>query len=523
MHDSSDSILMSNGVISEKPATVVDVQDLKVAPPEGVMPPKESSDPPMSNGASLEKVEKMVTFKEVEVAPAKDEIKTKDDSAPHSDHTEVNDKLEGDARNGTDSTVSRDLYDKLLERLETMEKKLGEIASREGEKKSEKETVKEPEGEKNEEEKEEEPFDVEKKIKYVPSEAWCLEECKPLWATDTSKHPLVISMKSTQASSLHLTLGSNLSLPNPRRESASKGMGKDMSNRVPDRVAIACPTLLTEVGRITGTKLETTANVLVRPFKILVPFQQEFAECLKEQEELCETLISEQCAKEAPSEPATKDSEDVKKEKAGNELTKDPTEEEKLIIESKKELKTVRKIVNGMKCLLQFMDKDLQDIMEIRREIKEVTLQEIAFEHLWHLFKPGDLVISNKPKEQAYRVLHAGGGRPFRDKVDMAGRPLINSGQKITSKFTLDCFYIDFNGTHYGPAPKKISISPYEGKRQITALDVIPITFLPDKDAQDIEETLVARGKKFVKLARVSHKKYKGLSLREDNFRHEEV
>ena len=119
-------------------------------------------------------------------------------------------------------------------------------------------------------------------------------------------------------------------------------------------------------------------------------------------------------------------------------------------------------------------------------------------------------------------MLLAGGGRPHRDKVDKMGRPVINSGQKITSDFIIDCFYVDFNGSHYGPAPTTFRISPYEGKRLITALDVVPFKFLPSEDSTLMSD-LAARGKKFMKLARVSHNRYKGFTLKEENFRLEEV
>lgn len=82
---------------------------------------------------------------------------------------------------------------------------------------------------------------------------------------------------------------------------------------------------------------------------------------------------------------------------------------------------------------------------------------------------------------------------------------------------------MDFNGTHYGPVAHQITISPYDGLRQITALDVVPISYVPPTDEGSIEDVLLARGKKFVRLARVSHKQYKGLTLKEGPFRHEEV
>jgi hypothetical protein len=484
---------------------------------------------PMPNGTTTENPEAMGDTK---VAGPDSEIPTKEDTGlldEQTEHHEAEKKPEAESQTGTDATTSNDLYSKLLERLETMEKKLQKYIGEEEEKTPEKdaenpeveeEKVEEKEEEK-EEVKEEEPFSVKKKIKYLPSETWYLRDCRLLWDIESSTHSLVVSMKSSAIGAVHLPFESSLVSPTvPEDSITSKEMDNDMANRVPDRIAISCSTLLNEIVKITGAKLETGANILVRPFKVLVPFQEEFAECLKEQEAICAKLIAEQGAKEkASSEPAA-DSEDGKK--SGSESAKD-VPQEKLSAEKQSKLRAAESIANGMKCLLHIINKDLQDIMEVRRQIKEGKLKDIAFEHLWHLFKPGDLVISTKPKDQAYRVLHIGGGRQSRDETDIDGKPVFKRGQKVTSDFVLDCFNIDFNGTHYGPAPKKISISEYDGVRPIAALDVIPIAFVPDRVASKIEDTLVTRGKKFVRLARVSHKKYKGLSVKEGNFRHEEV
>ena len=171
-------------------------------------------------------------------------------------------------------TASPNLFREVLERLRTVEDQLRKIATKKDSDESDSETLIKSEGDKarkeQEEEEEEGQFDVDKGIKYLPSEDWCLEKQESLWNGDTSKYSLVISMKAAHISSLHLSSESNQSPSSLEEEfPTKKNMVKDISNRVPDRVALACPLLLAEVGRISGTKLETAANVLVRPFKIL--------------------------------------------------------------------------------------------------------------------------------------------------------------------------------------------------------------------------------------------------------------
>jgi hypothetical protein len=78
--------------------------------------------------------------------------------------------------------------------------------------------------------------------------------------------------------------------------------------------------------------------------------------------------------------------------------------------------------------------------------------------------------------------------------------------------------FVDCDGKEYGAVPKVIKISPYQDLRPITLLEVYPLKFSPR-----LESKLIQRGKKFVKLAGVAHKKYKGLSIKEETVRQEEV
>ena len=82
-----------------------------------------------------------------------------------------------------------------------------------------------------------------------------------------------------------------------------------------------------------------------------------------------------------------------------------------------------------------------------------------------------------------------------------------------TSPFVIDCFYIDFDGTNFGPLPQEFVLEDYEGEVPINSLKVFPIRF--DEDPIKTEKSLVRRGRKFVKLANVDHKYYSGRTLRE--------
>jgi hypothetical protein len=51
--------------------------------------------------------------------------------------------------------------------------------------------------------------------------------------------------------------------------------------------------------------------------------------------------------------------------------------------------------VAHLQVLVDFMDTDLKPVFDLRREISDGTIHEIAFADLWYLFNPGDLVVAS--------------------------------------------------------------------------------------------------------------------------------
>ena len=181
-----------------------------------------------------------------------------------------------------------------------------------------------------------------------------------------------------------------------------------------------------------------------------------------------------------------------------------------------------------LRCIVEFMNEDMKDIFRVQRQIEAGTLRKIAFDYLWLLYKPGDVVISTTEQNRAYIVIHVTGGRALDRTAKVTVPELSNSyfakeqqqekeaylaKHPKTTPVAIDCFYIDFDGTNFGPLPKKFVLAEYEGEVPIDSLEVYPLRF--DDNAQQKEKALVKRGKRFVKLARVDHKFYSGKTLKE--------
>ena len=182
-----------------------------------------------------------------------------------------------------------------------------------------------------------------------------------------------------------------------------------------------------------------------------------------------------------------------------------------------------------LRCLVRFMDTDLKNLFSVQKDIDNGTRKLITFDHIWQLYKPGHVVISAEGPKRAYVVLHVTGGRTLQrdSQVALAKDDMIDDyAQKRrkereahyakylkTSPFVIDCFYLDFDGTNFGPRPQTFTLQEYEGEKAIKSLEVFPIRF--DDDSRRTEKLLVKRGRKFVKLASVDHKFYSGRTLRE--------
>ncbi|KAI0896089.1 hypothetical protein F4806DRAFT_50954 [Annulohypoxylon nitens] len=159
-----------------------------------------------------------------------------------------------------------------------------------------------------------------------------------------------------------------------------------------------------------------------------------------------------------------------------------------------------------LRCLLQFID---ETIAKKQNNLME-HCKKVSFIDLWHLFKPGVEVIEPGDKYmQCYRV-----GMVISPRHKVMPRhlyPGYRSDVKGGSSVSLMCIYIDFDGSLLGPVIKRFDIPRYNGLKDITSLPVCPISHA--NNSSSIRQTLIDRGDKFLKVLRVGHMYYNGLTL----------
>lgn len=355
-----------------------------------------------------------------------------------------------------------------------------------------------------------------------------MEKCKTLGRSSLSlslnDHVLVVYCHSST------TIKSNETEPNENGSpSDAKVAYEHKLHKEPQRIRINSSVLVKELAVISGDATAVTPMIMVPPFKLLVVKVKEIEESLATKNLAFKRKYgsgeSSGCKIEILVRPLTKE--------------QSKSEEERLEQEKEEEMEREQEkvLVDHLQVLVDFMDKELGQEIERRQKIIAGEFKQLAFEHLWHLFNPGDFVFVAKKAggedyERAHRVYHVTGGRRAMScredgvKEDSVGKVRDDAGGKdykisMTNRLYLDCTSTAFNGEYYFPIGGYFWIKPYEGEKVILELPIYPITCRPDHES--IMQSLLERGMKFKALDRVAHRYYDGLTTSDIEEIHGEV
>ncbi|EED16300.1 hypothetical protein TSTA_013980 [Talaromyces stipitatus ATCC 10500] len=202
-------------------------------------------------------------------------------------------------------------------------------------------------------------------------------------------------------------------------------MGTSGRQHAPYRLAINYTYLLNALEACTRTLFTEEQNVLVRPFKYLVEFESDIREFLRKTEMSCDHADDElsRCSQEIVDH------------------------------ESKEaEVCTGEARAGKINRITEFMDQDMRDIFEVKQQIFTRNLKDIPFEHLWQLYKPGDVVF----------------------------RPLQHEKRWEMISFIIDCIYFESDGIFIAPRPKRFVIPPFLRTRPIASLPLRYQLFGPE-------------------------------------------
>lgn len=147
--------------------------------------------------------------------------------------------------------------------------------------------------------------------------------------------------------------------------------------------------------------------------------------------------------------------------------------------------------------LLGFMKKELAEVSYHAEKMASKGF--VTFKYLWAIFKPGDLLYGSM----------RGHGRLYRLEDTSYDRT-----EEQGDYFSIDCSFVDYDGTNIGKAKEKIIIyqrRSFAGSNpsEIALLPLFPRKFLLDDPG--LEDRLTTRGKRFLDFATVQTMYYEGL------------
>ncbi|KAF4454438.1 Protein MSP1 [Fusarium austroafricanum] len=318
-------------------------------------------------------------------------------------------------------------------------------------------------------------------------------------------------------------------------EATGQSSARDGRAPLPERIRIHSKELIKTLGILHGSELAsegipTDSLVMFRPYRMLTYYETEIRQWhsrlekkFQKSEALsAETVATEQLTTNVGGAAADDEKEDAK---SIQEETSDVPDPEGY---SKSET-----TLEHLTCLLEFMD---QYILKRMKYLESSACEKIFFSDIWHLFKPGDHVISADGKQvyQVFNVIshpHVGTDRWSKFTKAMED----SSDESIDDDISIQCVFIHFDGQQIGPVLRTFSIPKFDGEKPVTSLTIYPIQFHVRKkldrhimklkqsgDQVDeavkngvtkLQETLVERGKLFTEVAAVKHMYYSGLTV----------
>lgn len=291
-------------------------------------------------------------------------------------------------------------------------------------------------------------------------------------------------------------------------------------SEVPERIRINCPKLSATLANVAGLNIRSN-NVLIRPYKILVRHEEALRQRFRELQVRHEKELQDT----SQQQPSTENNQsDVTSTQDCPDPDVTASENNELVVYT--DVKEHEKELQGLKCLLEFMDLYL---VPVRQRYRSATTKKIRFSDLWYLYRPGDLVvITNETKNDTKnetknkgphhtktskvplslcRVLSVSRGRPdlstLHGPVNAAKPPVV----KIND-FRIHGHTISYDGTNFGPFPQMFEIPPFQGEKEISALDPCPLRYA--EGFADLETRLVDKGQAFMQYTKPSHCRYTG-------------
>lgn len=291
-----------------------------------------------------------------------------------------------------------------------------------------------------------------------------------------------------------------------------------------ERVRINSPAVLSLLAKVTG-QMSWEGNrphTFLRPFKVFIHFHD---------------YMESELEKLASSFPDTGAPSEVDQRDAGSEENSQNGAPQ---IENN-EPSTAKQAYLEIKCYVEFVRNKLLPIYHKFDQSTDSTRTKVRFAELWSLFRHNDLILESRDSKVDQtnsstahgRVIASqpSGRRLWRvylvlnedtswvvDSLDVVGGTLRRNREDdgIAEDFKVRAYRIDYDGNDYAAVQSEFSISPFDGEKDITKLNVYPIRF--QRDSDNIINGLRDRGKRFQQLMEYQHRaiEHEGWTLLHD-------
>lgn len=235
--------------------------------------------------------------------------------------------------------------------------------------------------------------------------------------------------------------------------------------------------------------------VLTRPYKLLVHIEQDIREKLSKMEEDHEKMQKEGNWGKAFDQSDRRDS------RFSNCATFFMPFEWSVLTESES-----TEAIDDFRCIVTFIDTY---ITPLRKCLKDPY--KVHFGELWHLFPQGSCVyVRDKSVHQKlWRVTQAVGGRKY---LDMPEGSKKGSWEDKSSSFSLNCYYLDFDGTRFLRVFRNFFIEPFSELQSVSLLPLIPIK-VAERENLVQRDAVMARSNQFLDCTKPVCRYYEGRSL----------
>lgn len=171
--------------------------------------------------------------------------------------------------------------------------------------------------------------------------------------------------------------------------------------------------------------------------------------------------------------------------------------------------------IRRLQCICDFIQTDLANYIGLELRCENGDIEEVLFEEIYHLFKPGDLILTGPSGDnQLYQVSSVIGGRMLLSSGfdELAGQRQPRATPTRAGTWTdlrVSFFNTVWDGENIGCRYSFHTVPYFTGTNLVKELGIVPLQFHEDGD--ELRKRFYARGSKIVQHS--GHKRYTGKSV----------